>query len=160
MPVPGLQRNPLGQSLDRFKLPPIVFVPQLGRTPGLQDVDLQTGTQAKGTIRRLWRQTVNYLGVSAGLNWTTNRAGFDGTDGFQITRARRYKASSTYSQAGSDNTRFGAPRPKITARHNMPPATLSAGNKQSRPVIRNRIISFGKRVPPENQVSPAAQVTP
>lgn len=151
MPTPGVARNPLRETPDRFRRTRQVFVPKSGQTPGLQDVDLRFDAAAAGTIRRLYRQAINLILPAPEISWSYNNGQGE------ITRAARYKASSVYSQAGSSNTRFGAPRPMVAARHNRRPVTLGAGNRQSRPTVRNRLTSFGKRVPPTNQPSPAAE---
>lgn len=157
MPVPGIARNRFGQKPNRFHRRPGVFVRVPGQTPGTMVVDSRADRQAFGTIRRVWRQAVNYLGATPAFSTTANEAFSTPADGFEITTALRYRASSVYRQAGSDNTRFGARRPVVQPKHNMRPVTRSAGSKQSRPTVRNRLISFGKRVPAINTVSPIAE---
>jgi hypothetical protein len=172
MPLPGRPRNAGGTETrfrsagqdgvgnkrwtsgprDRFHARVRVFVSQQGQTPGLQDIEPAIlGTVAFGTIRRLWRQSVNYLPAGPWLSWTENGVDRTGTNGAGITRALRYKASSLFRGAGSSNTRMGASRAFITPRHIQPRATLGVGNLQGRPVIRNRLQSFGSRVPPVNR---------
>lgn len=149
MPVPGQPRNPFGQTPDRFHERRKVFVARPGESPGLMDVDdTRVDTAAPGTIRRLWLQAVNM--IPAPPPFAVAEAPTT------ISRALRYKASSLYQRAGNDNTRFGARRPIVPARHNQRPVTVAAGNQQGRPTIRNRMTSFGRRVPPVNQADPAA----
>ena len=151
MPVPGVARNPLGQRSTRFHRSPPRVVARAGETPGLNDVDTRADTAARGTIRRLWRQSFNLVPAPPPVDVTRN-------NGLGVvTRALRYKASSTYKAAGTDNTRFGAARVHVPSRHNQPRVTIAAGNQQGRPTVRNRMTSFGRRVPPVNPVSPAAK---
>lgn len=166
MPVPGRPRNAGGTEtrfhrgpvlryhghdtdLVRFEERPRVFVPDPGYTPGVQDIDPAADASGGGTIRRLWRQAVNFIPAPPPFSWTENPP--------LITRALRYKASSVFRGAGSSNTRFGAPRLHVQPRHNMRPVTLAAGNLQGRPAVRNRLTSFGSRVPTVNRPSRAAQ---
>lgn len=151
MPTPGVARNPLNETPDRFRRRRAAFVPKAGQTPGLQDIDLRFDTTAPGTVRRLWRQAVNLILPAPEISWSYNNGQGE------ITRAVRYKATSIYMQAGCSNTRYGAARPVVAARHNRRPVTLGAGNQQNRPTVRNRLSSFGKRVQPINQPSPAAE---
>lgn len=173
MPLPGRPRNAGGTEVrfhragqngvseserwrsgprDRFHERAQVFVPHLGQSPGLQDIEPATlGTVGFGTIRRLWRQSVNYIPAGGWLSWTENGTDRTPTVGVGITRALRYKASSVFRGAGSSNTRMGAPRAFIVPRHVQPRATIAAGNLQGRPYIRNRLQSFGSRVPPVNR---------
>jgi hypothetical protein len=171
MPLPGRPRNiggtevrfrssgQTGVGVERWRSGPRtrwhervhVIVPQLGQTPGLQDVEAAIlGTVGWGTIRRLWRQSVNYLPAGPWLSWTENGIDRTPTNGVAITRALRYKASSLFRGAGSSNTRMGATRAFVTPRHIQPHVTLGVGNLQGRPVLRNRLQSFGSRVPPVN----------
>jgi hypothetical protein len=149
VPVPGRPRNPLGLRPDRLRQRPHVFVERPGTTPGLQDLDVRADTAAPGTIRRLWRQSVNYVPAPAPFGWTQHPA--------TVTRALRYKASTTFRQAGTSNTREGAARAIVPGRHKSKPVTIAAGNRQGRPTIRNRLTSFGSSVAPTNRPSPAAQ---
>jgi hypothetical protein len=149
VPVAGRPRNPLGQTPTRFRSKRIVFVPRLGESPGLMDVDTRADTVAAGTIRRLWRQSVNL--VPAPPPFAVSAAPTT------ITRALRYKVSTHFRASGTDNTRWGAPRVHIATRHSARAVTIAAGNQQGRPTVRNRMTSFGRRVPTVNQPSAAAQ---
>lgn len=148
MPVAGVSRNPLDQQPDRFQRRRQAFVVMPGRTPGLVDTDLYADDVAPGTIRRVFRQAVNLVLPAQPLSWSYNNG--LGT----VTRALRYKATSTYRGAGSDNTRYGAPRPIRPAVHRQLRPTLSAGNKRNLPTVRNRMASFGRRVPTLNPPLP------
>ncbi len=154
MPTPGVQltdgRNPLGQRPNRWRERRHVFVARPGESPGLMDVsDTRVDTLAEGTIRRLWRQAWNM--IPAPPPFPVSQAPTT------MQRALRYKASTVFRAVGTDNTRMGARRPIVPNRHRSRPVTVAAGNLQGRPVLRNRIISFGRRVPPLNSVSPAAE---
>lgn len=148
MPLPGRPRNPQLERPDRFRERAYVDVPEIGASPGLQTIDRHTGHAARGTIRRLWRQSVNFIPAPPAFEWSKQPP--------LITRALRYRATSLYKQAGANNTRFGARRPITPARHNQPIPTIGAGNLQRRPTRRNRMSSFGSRVPPINPPSNAA----
>lgn len=173
MPVPGRPRNAGGNETrfrssgqdgvaptkrfvsgprGRFHERQHTFVTQLGRSPGVQHFELSLDTTAPGQIRRLWRQAIDYIGAGPPVSWTENgiRRRPLQVDG-QITRALRYKASSLFRGTGSSNTRFGAPRPIVQHRHNQPRVTRGAGNLAARPTLRNRLTSFGSRVPPTNR---------
>lgn len=149
MPVPGQPRNPFGQRPNRFRERVKVFVARPGGSPGLMDIDdTRLDSAAPGTIRRLWEQAVNMIPAPPPFPVSAAPLG--------ITRALRYRASTLHRMAGNENTRFGARRPITPPRHNSRPITVSAGNQQGRPTIRNRMTSFGRRVPPVNPADPAA----
>lgn len=124
-----------------------MFVERAGESPGLQMIEAPEQTAA-GTIRRLWRQRVHPIPAPPPYSWVDNPR--------IITTALRYRASSTFTAAGTDNTRYGAPRPPVRNRHRAQAVTRQAGNKAARPTVRNRLLSFGLRVPPENPPSPDA----
>jgi len=150
MPVSGRPRNPFGQTPTRFHGRRRVFIERPGSTPGLMDVDdTRVDSAGRGTIRRLWRQHVNFIPAPPPFPVSQAPLG--------ITRALRYKASTSYLRAGNDNTRFGARRPIVAPRHNQRPVTIAAGNQQGRPTVRNRMTSFGRRVRPVNAPSADAQ---
>ena len=148
MPVAGRPRNPLLETPDRFRERAYVDVPRVGETPGLQTVESRGKLVGEGTIRRVWRQSVNFIPAPPAYSWTQHPA--------LVTRSLRYRATSLYRAAGNDNTRYGARRPIVTPRHNQPTPTIGAGQKQNRPSRRNRLTSFGSRVPLINPPSPAA----
>jgi hypothetical protein len=149
VPVAGRPRNPLGEAPTRFHERVRVFVARPGQTPGLSVVDTHADRQAPGQIRRNYRQSINLLPPATPFSWTQNPP--------IVTRSLRYKATSVYRQAGALNSRYGARRKIIVPKHNQPVPTLGAGNLQRRPTVRNRIISFGSRVPTVNQRLPAGR---
>jgi hypothetical protein len=151
VPVPGRPRNPHGDTqFSRFHQRRQVFVARPGASPGLMDIDdTRVDTAGAGTIRRLYEQAVNFIPAAPPFPVSAAPLG--------ITRAIRYKASTLARAAGTDNTRFGARRAIRPPRHNSRPVTIAAGNQQGRPTVRNRMRSFGQRVPPVNQPSPTAE---
>lgn len=144
MPVAGVARNPLGETPHRFRRHRVAFVAQQGRTPGLMSVDLADRVDGRGTVRRVFRQAINLTLPRQPLSWSYN----DGLG--HVTRALRYKAASTYVGAGS-RTLYGRPRAIRPAVHRQLPVTRTAGNKRNLPAVRNRLASFGRRVPTINQ---------
>jgi hypothetical protein len=164
VPVPGRPRNPLDQTPDRWRERRHVFVARAGETPALMHLDTRADTVAPGTIRRLYRQAVNFIGAAPPVSVSTQigqapRGSVEKTfvGLVAVTRALRYRASTTYRAAGTDNTRFGAKRPYVATRHAGRPVTIAAGNQQGRPTIRNRMTSFGSRVPAVNAAVDAAE---
>jgi len=159
-PLPGYA-NPGGEELDRFRLEPPRPTLQPGRTPGTALVSLRGNMLAPGTVRRLWRQSVDYVSAQSPYSWTDSapspgRPEFSAPRGFGITRALRYMTRSTYIGAGIDNSRFGGLHTKIHPRVRSKAVTTPAGAVRGRPTVRNRLTSFGSRVPPLNQQVPAA----
>lgn len=69
---------------------------------------------------------------------------------FHVTRALRYMTRSLYMGGGIDNSRYAALHTQIEQRTNQKPVTLNAGNVRNRPTTRNRLTSFGSRVPSLN----------
>jgi hypothetical protein len=170
VPVPGLPRNRFGETPDRFHRGPVRAVNQLGETPdrfddvphvavsvsgespGTMTRDRSARVAAYGTVRRLWRQAVNMIPAPPPFRVAQEPA--------LITRALRYRVSTRYAPAGADNTRFGARRPIVEHQTASAPVTIAAGQKQSRPTVRNRLTSFGSRVPPIVAASLDAQADP
>lgn len=149
--IPWRRRNPLDQEPLRFRERPRVFAVIPGESPGTMEHEdpPALGLDGEGSIRRLWRQTL---------------AGNPGPPPFQVsaapaifTRALRYKVSSTYKEGGTVNTRFSMLHTVIRQASRQPRPTLMAGTRRGRPVIRNRMTSFGSRVTPLNRRAPAAQ---
>lgn len=124
-------------------------------------LNLRGCRQAPGQIRRMWRQTVNLIPAQAAYSWTNSApapgAPFISPGGVGITRALRYMTRSVYAQEGTDNSRFAALHTQIEQRHNYKPVTLNAGGVRNRPTVRNRLTSFGSRVPALNQSVSAAE---
>jgi hypothetical protein len=119
----------------------------------VQHIELSLDLTAPGQIRRLWRQAVNYVPAGPIVSWSKNDAAGDPTTPGDITTALRYKASTVFRGSGSMSTRFGAPRTVVTPSNKEGRVTQSAGNLAARPTLRNRLSSFGSRVPPVNKGS-------
>lgn len=159
-PLPGYS-NPGNEQPHRFNLwerpPPVARV---GETPAVQYINRRGNVLAVGQIRQLWRQVVGFIGAPAPYSWTGNapNPGQPSVSprGFQITRALRYLTRSYYAPAGADNTRFAGLHTRIQPKARSKPVTLGAGLTRSRPTVRNRMTSFGSRVPPINHPVPAA----
>ena len=160
-PLPGY-RNPGYEQPDRINLwdrpGPIV---EPGRSPGTMRISLRGNVLGAGQIRRMYRQAVNFVNAQAPFSWTENKPApgrpIGAPDGLDITVGLRYKATSLYAAGGTDNSRFAGLHTKIVPRHMSKPVTVPGGATRSRPTVRNRITSFGSRVPPLNPRVPAAQ---
>lgn len=171
MPIPGPRTqygpvsgydNPGMESPDRFNLwlrPGAVTQP--GRTPGLMVVTLRGCHLAAGQVRRLWRQTINFVPGSAPFSWTENGPApgrpVQSPGGFGITRALRYLTQSVYVAGGTDNTRFLGLHTQVPPKVRSKRVTINTGQRRGTPTTRNRISSFGSRVPPLNPPIPAAE---
>lgn len=172
MPVPGPRtqsgpdpgyRNPGMEQPTRINLwnrPGPIWWP--GRTPGTMTFSLRGNVLGPGQIRRLWRQSVNFMAAQPPYSWTANGNSFSPPHGVGITRALRYMTRSVYERAGSDNTRFAGLHTQVlqTGRvrsTNTTHPTVGAGQVRARPTVRNRMTSFGSRVPPLNQAVQGAE---
>ncbi len=153
MPVtkPWRERNPLEQTPTRFRERPRVHVAIPGESPGTREHDPKgTATDTGvGTIRRLWRQVLSGQPGPPPVPVSQLPAIF--------TRALRYKASSTYKEAGTLNTRLTMLHTVVRMVARQPRPVLTAGTRRGRPTIRNRMSSFGSRVEPLNRRAPGAQ---
>lgn len=119
---------------------------------------LRQSILAPGQIRKLWRQSVNYIAAQAPYSWTESANTQSPPIGVGITRALRYMTRSVYMGAGIDNSRFAGLHTSITqVDRTRTTATVGAGQVRSRPTIRNRLTSFGSRVPVLNQAVAAAE---
>lgn len=125
-----------------------LVVARPGQTPGLQYLEIPP-LDAPGTIRRNVRPAISAIPAPPPFSWADNPRIF--------TRPLRYKASTTYRAAGTDRTQTGAPRPVFKAKARTAIVTRQAGNKPAGPTVRNRLASFGSRVPPLNAPSPNAE---
>ena len=157
-PVPGYT-NPHGEVPDRFNhwnRPPLPVASQ-GQTPGLMFISRRGNILGAGQVRRMWRQAVNYIAAPPPFSWTANSPVTAPTQAVGVTRALRYMTRSLYMGSGLDNTHFAGLHTRIANRSRQKPITLGAGQTRSRPTVRNRITSFGSRVPPLNQPVDAAE---
>lgn len=154
-PVPGYT-NPEHQAptrLNRWNRPPPVA--QEGRTPVLQYVSLRGMVLGAGQIRRMWRQSVNLIEPQEPYSWSALSPTPDRPHVTMppvgVTRALRYMTRSITLRSGEDNTRFSGLHTRIYPRVRSKPVTLGAGQVRTRPTVRNRVTSFGSRVPTLNQ---------
>lgn len=131
-----------------------------GETPGLMEVTLRGCVLGAGQIRKMWRQSVNLIAAQPPYSWSANGyTGVEGARGFQVTRALRYMTRSVYMGSGFDNTRFSGLHTEITPKARMKPVTIGKGQSRGRPTVRNRLTSFGSRVPTLNQPVQGAEST-
>ena len=173
MPVPGPRTqfgpdpgygNPAGELPDKFnRWGRPAPVADMGETPGLMYITLRGCVLGDGQVRRMWRQAIGYIAAPAPYSWTGNgpQPGRQNSSlsPFEVTRALRYMTRSLYAPAGDDNTRFAGLHTKIIPRVRSMPVTLGAGTVQNRPTVRNRMSSFGSRVPTLNQPVQAGEDT-
>lgn len=156
-PLPGY-RNPEQREPDLFNLwkrPGAIAWP--GRTPALMAVTLRGCVLGAGQIRRLWRQSVNLIPAQGPYSWTKNGTDTNANPPLGITRALRYMTHSLYIGAGIDHTRYDEMHTVVKKKHMYKQITVGRGQTRSRPTIRNRMTSFGSRVPTLNQEVQAAQ---
>ena len=171
MPVPGPRtqfgpdpgyNNPGLESPDRINLwkrPGPVWWP--GRSPGTMFVTLRGNQLGAGQVRRMWKQAVNFIPAQAPFSWSTNSPAPGRPtvhpDGYFITRALRYMTRSVYMGAGLDHSRFDALHTRIIKQNAYKTVTVNAGQVRNRPTVRNRVTSFGSRVPTLNRSIQAAE---
>jgi len=120
-------------------------------------VSLRGNVLAAGQIRRLWRQSVDLIPAQGSFSWTRNSNSTDSNPGIDITRALRYMTRSLYAPQGVDNTRYANLHSAVPKRTNYKTVTTGAGQKRYAPTVRNRLTSFGSRVPTLNQQIVGAQ---
>lgn len=126
-----------------------------GRTPGTMpapDGDRRGMVLAIGQVRHLWRQSIDFIAASPGYSWTWAAPApgrpITPARAFHLTRALRYLTRSFYMGAGIDNTRYAELHSQVTPAVRSKPVTVNAGQQSGKPVVRNRLTSFGSRVPP------------
>lgn len=128
---------------------PFVFVEgQQGLTLADEQIPEQV---AAGTIRGLWRSSLGGARGPAPFGWADHPRIF--------TRSLRHRVTSLFMRAGNSRTDWGEPRPMIRPRARQSIVTRQVGNRPAGPTVRNRLTSFGSRVPPLNQPSPNAEPT-
>ena len=171
MPVPGPRsqfgpdpgyRNPENAAptlFNHWKRPGPVWWP--GRSPGTMFITLRGNVLGVGQIRKLWRQSVNLIPAQASYSWTDSAPspgrGFVAPGPVGITRALRYMTRSVYHAGGTDNSRYAALHTVVKKQNMYKTVTVNAGQIRSRPTVRNRMTSFGSRVPTLNQQASAAE---
>lgn len=157
-PLPGYN-NPGGEQptrINHWDRPGPIYWP--GRSPGMMVISLRGCRLAVGQIRRLWRQSVDLIPAQAPYSWTDNaNVGVQGAPPVGITRALRYMTKSVYMGAGIDHSRFDALHTVVIKRNAYKTVTVNAGQVRNRPTTRNRMTSFGSRVPTLNGPVQAAE---
>lgn len=156
-PDPGY-RNPENRSPDFFNLwdrPGPVWWP--GRSPGTMVMTLRGCKLGFGQIRRLWKQSVDYVAAQGPYSWSENDTTGETGPGVDITRALRYMTRSVYIGAGLDHSRYDELHTVVNKQNMYKTVTVNAGQVRNRPTIRNRLTSFGSRVPTLNQAVSAAE---
>ena len=171
MPVPGPRtqhgpdtgyRNPESRApnfFNHWNRPDSIWWP--GQTPGMMIVTLRGCVLGAGQIRRLWRQSIDMIPAQAGFSWTDNAPSpgrpVVSPGGFHITRALRYMSRSIYMGGGIDNTRYEMLHTHVAKQNMYKTVTINRGQTRSRPTVRNRLTSFGSRVPTLNTQVQAAE---
>jgi hypothetical protein len=64
---------------------------------------------------------------------------------------------SLYVAGGTDHTRFDALHTVVNKQNMYKTVTVNVGQQRNRPTVRNRLTSFGSRVPTLNQQVAAAE---
>jgi hypothetical protein len=109
-----------------------------------------------GQIRGLWRQSVDYV-AAQNFSWTHN-ANQPTTGGpIGITRALRYMTRSVYIGGGLDHSRYDELHTIVRKQNMYKTVTVNSGQKRNQPTVRNRLTSFGSRVPTLNKAVRAAE---
>lgn len=154
-PLPGY-RNPESETPTRWNqwlFPKPQIVP--GRSPGTMIITLRGNILGAGQIRRFYRQSIGYIAATEPFSWTTSSPSpgspvGGGPIGLGITRALRYITRSLYMAGGNDNSRYLGLHTVIPKWNRSRYVTINSGQKRMPPTQRNRISSFGSRVPPLN----------
>ena len=129
----------------------VVFINRLGQTHGL-DHAIPEQRQPGVTIRRVVHAKGNSIAAPPPFSWVENPA--------IITVPVRYRATTRFRAAGTSNTMWNhGPRRIVKAKSSQPRVTRQAGNAPSRPTVRNRLASFGSRVPTLNPPSPNVEAS-
>lgn len=158
MPIAGVARNPLGQVPGtRFHRNRLILMERRQ--------DRITPTRAQpGTIRRWYRSLIGYTSARGSADFSWTRDGFDvapaGAQG-PVSSPLRYLITTrdtlTAGNQLSQPIARVAHKPSILAPR---PPLVWVGNVQGRPTVRNRIVSFGSRIPALNPASADATLPP
>jgi hypothetical protein len=147
-----------GNRVNRFEQGPQRAVVVIGRTPGVEGASTRGNVLGAGTIRNMWRQSVNVFPAQGAVSWTSNVVRGRGHDnGVGITRSLRYLTRMLYMGSGIDNSRYGRYHTTVKPNVRSKAVTQGSGSNRNRPTVRNRMTSFGSRVPPLNAAVPGAE---
>lgn len=138
-----------GETPTRFHEHAAVFIRRPGRSPGLMETDLETGTLAAGTVRRLWQPIISPVPAPPPFEVSAQPT--------TITRTTRYSTRNFYQPSGSSDSRFLGLHTVIKQAVRSKPVSRGSGGTLGRPTLRNRMSSFGSRVPPLNPRVKAAE---
>lgn len=129
----------------------VVFVNRVGQTGGLDDRTIPPTDQPNVTIRQLRQGKAASIPAPPPFGWAENPP--------IVTVPVRYRASTRFRGVGNSRTLWGEPRLIVRRNIDQPRVTRQAGNKPSQPTVRNRLASFGSRVPTVNPPSPNVEQT-
>lgn len=156
---PGLEQPSRFNHWDR---PAPVMWP--GRSPGMMTITVRGCVLGAGQIRKMWRQSIDMIPAQAPYSWTRSAPGpgrpVTSPGAVGITRALRYMTRSVYVAGGTDNSRYEGMHTVVMKKNRAKPVTVGGGQVPGRPTLRNRLTSFGSRVPTLNQTVAAAQNQP
>lgn len=147
----GVPRNPYGiAGFVRFHRNRLLLYTRM------QDRVLRETVANPGTIRRFVMPALRYVGAQGPFSWTENAFSPDAPRGpGGQSNPLRYLISTT------DTTTAGNLRSNPMRRPAVPPSVASpspplvlAGNVQGRPTLRQRVPSFGSRIPALNTQVP------
>jgi hypothetical protein len=127
-----------------------------------QEIAQTIRTDGGGTLRFWWRGLGNMITGGSAFSWSRN-LNDDAPDGVNgvVSSPLRYRIATDYVTTAGNQRSNPEGRQQLrypTMRHAPNPVFLRAGQQQGRPTIRNRITSFGSRVPPVNQPLPSEKV--
>lgn len=126
----------------------VVFVARVGQYGGLDDIQIADAVQPGVTVRRNVHTQVNSIAAPPPFGWVDNPP--------VVTSPLRYRATTRFRRVGTDRSINAAARPIVPRKIQQSIITRQAGNAPSRPTVRNRLMSFGSRVPTLNAPSPNA----
>lgn len=147
----GVPRNPYGiEGFARFHR---IFLPRFTRD---QSRELRETVANPGTIRRFVMPALRYVGAQGPFSWTGNSFSPDAPKGpGGQSNPLRYLISTIDTLTAGNQLSNPMQRPAIppTVAYPAPPLIL-AGNVQGRPTLRQRVPSFGSRIPSLNSILP------
>lgn len=147
----GVPRNPYGVSgFARFHRNRLLLFTRD------QDRELRLTVALPGTIRRFIMPALRYVGAQGPFSWTENSFSPDAPKGQGMnTNPLRYLISTTDVLTAGNQRSNPMLRPAIPPSVAAPsPPLVLAGNVQGRPTLRQRVPSFGSRIPALNGQQP------